>query len=466
MGSNRFYITLVIHVALIFLGAFACFFFFTVRGQPNTATAMAVLSFVIMLRLIHFMNRTNRLLGNFLIYMHEKDPTLSFSYPVAEKHFRGLQKAMEVLIREFKENRIALEMQTRYLEAIVENVSSGIICSDDQGKITIMNRTACHLLDVEKMTSVDELEHHAGKLVSVMSAMAPGDQARLGLTHGSRKVLLLLQSSRIKLKDRFVHILAMNDISHQLEEQEILSWKRLIRVMNHEIMNSITPIITLSRAIVRKLGKGAGKESEGRVPAEILSDAVRSASIIEERSNGLISFIDRYKQLTNLPPVKPELIDVTGLMRGIEEFFREELEKLSVRLILPQNCTLELEADRLLLEQVMINLVKNALEALKEKEDPEIELSCSLHPELGPCLMVRDNGKGIPPDKLDQVFVPFYTTREEGSGIGLNLCRQIMSLHRGQIQLESTPNTGTLVTLTFGPGLFSIVQDNPGTGRI
>lgn len=449
MGSNRFYMALVIHVALIFMGAYACFYFLTVRDQVNTAVAMAAISFLVMLRLVRYVNRTNRLLGNFLIYMLEEDPSLSFSYPVAEKQFRGLQRAMEVLIREFKENRIALEMQTKYLEAILDNVSAGIICTDDQGKITIMNRAACHLLEVETVTSIDELESQTGNLVPIMNSLAPGDQARLGLTRGSRKVLLLLQSSRIKLKDRSLHILALNDISHQLEEQEILSWKKLIRVMNHEIMNSITPIITLSRAIVRKLGKGTGGDGNGHVLGEALQDAVRSASIIEERSNGLISFIDRYRQLTDLPPVKPDRFDVAVLLAGIEEFFREELERLSVRLILPRNGTFELEADRLLLEQVLINLVKNALEALKDTEDPEIELSCRLHPREGARIGVRDNGKGIPPDKLDQVFVPFYTTREDGSGIGLNLCRQIMSLHKGRIHLESTPGKGTLVTLTF-----------------
>ena len=450
MGSNRFYVALVIHVALIFLGAYACFYFLTVRGQLNTAVAVAVISFLIMLRLIHYVNRTNRLLGNFLIYMHEKDPTLSFSVPLAENQFRGLQKAMEILIKEFKENRIALEVQTRYLEAILDNVSAGIICSDTNGEIIVMNRAACHLLEIKKPASIDELEKHAGNLVSIMRTLVPGDQARLSLTGGSRKVLLLLQTSRIKLKDRFLQILAMNDISHQLEEQEILSWKKLIRVINHEIMNSITPIITLSRAIVRKLGKRTGEDRAGHIRSETLEDAIRSASIIEERSNGLISFINRYKKLTDLPPLKPERFAITSLMARIEEFFKEELERLSVRLILPRNCTFELEADKLLLEQVLINLVKNALEALRETEDPEIELSCRrLHPEHGLCLSVRDNGKGIPPDKLEQVFVPFYTTREDGSGIGLNLCRQIMSLHKGQIHMESTPGKGTLVTLTF-----------------
>ena len=258
---------------------------------------------------------------------------------------------------------------------------------------------------------------------------------------------LSIQRSVIKLKTETLQIIALNDISSQMEEQEIRSWKKLIRVINHEIMNSMTPIITLAGAIQRKLGKSLSVEQAGQLSEEVLRETLRSTAIIEERSNGLVSFIERYKKLTGLPPVKPERFPAAVLIEKVEQLFREELKQQSIRLILPSECKLELVADRQMLEQVMINLVKNAVDAVGHMPDPEIELSCHREANQQICLSVWDNGPGIAPDKLDQVFVPFFTTKDKGSGIGLSLCKQIIQLHEGKIELVSTPGKGTRVSI-------------------
>ncbi|MCK4880383.1 MAG: sensor histidine kinase [Bacteroidales bacterium] len=241
----------------------------------------------------------------------------------------------------------------------------------------------------------------------------------------------------------------MNDITHQMEEQEILSWKKLIRVINHEIMNSMTPIITLSMAIRKKLAKGNQAKPVEQLPSEALDDAIHSASIIEERSKGLVQFIERYKKLTGLPPMKMERFPAGDLFAKMEQLFKEELNAKDIRFNWPSQCNAELEADQQMLEQVLINLVKNSVEALRNQEDPAIELSCYRDADNHICLAVHDNGEGIPEDKLEQVFVPFFTTREEGSGIGLSLCRQIIRSHHGRTEIESTPEEGTRVVITL-----------------
>jgi nitrogen fixation/metabolism regulation signal transduction histidine kinase len=419
MASNRFHISLILHCILLFATLFLAFFFYYTRQQPSTAAGMVVLSLIVLLRLNYLVNRTNRMLANFLIYMHERDPSLSYTVKYTDRNFRGLNKSLERLIRDLKESRMDLEVQTHYLEAILDNVSTGIITLDESGQIRTMNRAAKEFLDGG---SLDQLLEEKPKHLSI-------------------------QRSGIKLKSETLQIIALNDISSQMEEQEIRSWKKLIRVINHEIMNSMTPIITLAGAIQRKLGKKKVMEQDNMLSEEVMSDALRSAAIIEERSNGLVSFIERYKKLTGLPPVKPERFPAAVLMEKVEQLFREELRQQSIRLKVPTDCRLELEADRQMLEQVMINLVKNAVDALQNGSDPEIELSC--HKDAGQqiCLMVRDNGPGIAPDKLDQVFVPFFTTKDEGSGIGLSLCKQIIQLHDGKIEMESTPGKGTLVSI-------------------
>jgi signal transduction histidine kinase len=212
-------------------------------------------------------------------------------------------------------------------------------------------------------------------------------------------------------------------------------------------MNSMTPIITLAMAIRRKLSDGKHTKPPEQISDVALEDAIQSASIIEERSNGLVHFIERYKKLTTLPPIKLERFPANDIFAKTEQLFKEELETKGIRFIRQATCNMELEADRQMLEQVLINLIKNAVEALRETKIPEIELFCQLESDQRLCISIRDNGEGIPAEKLEQVFVPFFTTRETGSGIGLSLCRQIIRLHKGQIHIESVPGEGTKVLL-------------------
>ena len=449
MGSNRFYISIVIHCLLIFAAAFLFFYFLHTRQQPSTATGIAILAFLLTIHLIYFVNRTNRILGSFLSYMHESDPSLHYSLRYVEKNFKGLNEALEKLIREFKENRIDLEVQAQYLETILDNVSTGILTFSETGVIRTMNHAASVYLGCGPICHLSELDKKHPGLSTTLMELRAGDQVTETFKKGGGDVLLSLYVSQIKLKQELVRIAALNDITHQMEEQEILSWKKLIRVINHEIMNSMTPIITLSMAIRKKLARGDEVLAAEHLSKEALQDAIQSASIIEERSSGLVEFIERYKKLTGLPPMKIERFPAGELIPRVEQLFKEEFKENGIRFLCPSKCNITLEADRNMLEQVLINLVKNSVEAVQNTLDPEIELSCYRESGKHICLSVRDNGEGIPEDKLEQVFVPFFTTREEGSGIGLSLCRQIIRSHNGRTHIESVPGEGTRVLITL-----------------
>lgn len=438
MGSNRFYISIIIYCLLIFAAAFLFFYFLTVREQPSTAAGIAIVAFLILIRLIYVVNRANRLLSSFLVYMMEKDPSLHYTSKYADKNFRGLNESLEKLIREFKENRIDLEVQAQYLDAILGNIASGIICFDKDGKLRTMNQSAKKILACRNIEQLKDLETDHPGLAKRLLKMGPKSELVEEIHSGERSMFVSFLSSQIRLGSDIIHIISLNDISKQMEEQEIRSWKKLIRVINHEIMNSMTPIITLSMAIRRKLGKNT---------PDALVDAIQSAEIIEERSSGLVNFIERYKKLTGLPGPKMELFAVEQLFSRVEQLYREELAAEAVAFSFDSNCTMEINADKQMMEQLMINLVKNALEAVKGKEDAHIELSCHPTAEGQVNISVIDNGEGIPADKLEQVFVPFFSTREEGSGIGLSLCKQIILLHQGQILIESKPGKGASVII-------------------
>ncbi len=449
MGFNRFYLNVFLNCCLIFLSAFACFYFLHTRQQPSTAAGLAILGVILMGRLVFYVNRTNRILGNFLMYLQDDDPSLSYSVRYADRNFRGLNERLECLLNEFKESRMELEVQAKYLQAILGNVSTGILTLNDTGEVRTVNPAAGDYLDIRSIQHVLELDTKVPGLGKRILAMKPREQLTEKVHADNGIIQLSLNATRIKLKGEAIQIISINDISPQMEEQEIESWKKLMRVINHEIMNSMTPIITLTLAIRKKLMKGRKIIPPAEQEPANLEDALRSAGIIEERSKGLISFINRYKKLTSLPPLKIDRFSVNDLFSKMESLFGEELREKNIRLMCQKDCGLELEADRQMLEQVLINLVKNSSRAVLNRSPAEIGLGCFMDRDKRLCLRVSDNGEGIPADKLDQVFVPFYTSRQDGSGIGLSLCKQIMRLHGGHIGLESEPGKGTHVTLKF-----------------
>lgn len=431
---------------LIFAAAFLFFYFLQVKQQLNTAAGIVVLAFLLTLRLIYFVNRTNRILGNFLSYMHEHDPSLHYSVKYVKRNFSGLNEALDKLIREFKETRINLDVQAKYLETILNNVSTGILSFNEAGKILTMNLAAQECLGIGPVNHLRDLDKKQEGMGAKIQGMRPADVLTITLNHSAADHRISIYSSQIKLRQETVRIVALNDITHQMEEQEILSWKKLIRVINHEIMNSMTPIITLSMAIRKKLSK---EEAVKDLSPVSLQDSIKSASIIEERSKGLVQFIEKYKKLTGLPPMKAEHFPAGKLLDKVEQLFKGELEEKNIRLSRPPKCNIELTADRQMLEQVLINLVKNSVEALQNSDNPEIVFACTREGDKLIHLSVSDNGEGVQEDKLEQVFVPFFTTRENGSGIGLSLCRQIIRSHNGRMLIESETGKGTRVIITL-----------------
>ena len=449
MAINRFYLSVLINVVLISISAFVFFYFLTVTHQSTTAAGVGIIAIILTGRLVYHVNRTNRILGNYLLYLKDEDPSLTYTEKYTDRNFRGLNQNLSLLVKEFKEGRIDKEIQSQYLQTIVDNVATGIISMDDQGKVRLTNNAARSLLGVDQIRMIQELDElHAG-LGTRIQKLKSWEKLTEKISSGGKLHYLTLNATTIKMKGKSSHIIAMNDIKYQMEEQEIESWRKLIRVITHEIMNSITPITTLTLAIKKKFTSISGqKEIQDLVPADI-TEALKSADIIEERSKGLVYFIEKYKTLTKLPPLTPTTIDLPGLFGRMNYLFTEQLQQKDIQLEIDTEGLQEIHADKKLMEQVMINLLKNAIEAFDNSPNPHIVVISYRDDEGRDVIEIADNGSGIPQDKLDQVFIPFFTTREYGSGIGLSLCRQIVRLHKGEILIESVQGSGTKVYLKF-----------------
>ena len=449
MAINRFYLSVLINVVLISITAFLFFYFLTVTHQPTTAAGVGIIAIILTGRLIHHVNRTNRILGNFLLYLKDEDPSLSYTEKYTDRNFRGLNQSLSLLIKEFKEDRIDKEIQAQYLQTIVDNVATGIISIDNHGKVRLMNNAARDLLGIDQIKMIQELnELHPGLGTRIQQLKSWGKLTEK-FNAGGKLHYLTLNATTIKMKGKSGHIIAMNDIKYQMEEQEIESWRKLIRVITHEIMNSITPITTLTLAIKKKFTIENRQKDIPDLKDEDISEALKSADIIEERSEGLIHFIEKYKTLTKLPPLSIASIDIHKLFDRIQYLFEEPLRQKRIKLEIDTAGLAEILADRKMMEQVMINLLKNAIEAFDNTPDPCILLTAYRDNDGREVIEIHDNGIGIPEDKIDQVFIPFFTTRENGSGIGLSLCRQIIRLHKGEITIKSSEGSGTNVYLKF-----------------
>jgi two-component system nitrogen regulation sensor histidine kinase NtrY len=254
----------------------------------------------------------------------------------------------------------------------------------------------------------------------------------------------------LRLKGHVITIASIKNIQTVLENQEIESWQKLIRVLTHEIMNSITPISSLTSTVDGLLMSYIDEQNIEEEEAEDLIDIRSAIHTIRKRSDGLIHFVDTYRNLTKIPTPNFKQALVCSLLENVRLLFKEECKnkKIDFKIeVNPENIVIN--ADVQLIEQVIINLVKNSIQALEGVKSPKISIKASYNQRSRPTIQVSDNGKGIIKEVLDKIFIPFFTTKTSGSGIGLSLSRQILRLHNGSISARSVPNKETTFTLTF-----------------
>lgn len=387
--------------------------------------------------LIRYLNRINRDLANFLIYLQENDTTLAYSKKRIERSFGDVAIDLDKIIQKIHFASIEKMQHQHYINAIVEQVNVGLIACNREGRIDIINQTAKKIFGVNKNQNISFLIDQFPVLLEVFNKNKGSKSTLIEIVRQGKTLQLAVKTTILRFDDEEVFLVSFDDIRSELEAQEIEAWRKLIRILRHEIMNSITPILTLTTAIRR------GFISDGKVkPLESISvgnvnDAVESAAVIEERGKAMITFVEKFKNLTTPPALKISLFSIENCFRKIEVLFAKEFIANSIEFkvqITPPD--LMLCADEGLVEQVLINLVKNSLEAFSGLPGT-ISLSVKLKENSKIILQVVDNGCGIPSEYLDSIFVPSFTTKENGTGIGLSLSKQIMQLHQGDISVES-----------------------------
>lgn len=451
MGFKKFRTWIVIRVILIAANLLLLVILLQNDQQWVTALITGVVAMMQVGALIHYSERTNRKLTQFLESVRHSDFSTSFYDKDLGKSFEGLNRSFNEVIREFRKNRAEKEEHYNYLLTVVQHVSIGIIAFRKDGKVDIFNNAIKRLLQVTNLKHINDLASIKPSLPENLLKMKAGDKQLIKLVVENELLQLSVYATEFRMRGEEFLLVSLQNISAELEEKEIESWQKLIRVLTHEIMNSITPISSLASTVREMLLT----ENEDDVALRDLdSDDVENIQLalttIQGRSQGLLNFVETYRNLTRIPRPNFRYFAVKELFERTHMLLRPKMEKYGIECVprvFPEE--LMITADPDLVEQVFINMLLNAIDAVKEKPQPQIKVTASPNNNGRVSIDFSDNGYGIKPDILDKIFMPFFTSKKDGSGIGLSLSRQIMHLHKGSVTVKSIPGEGTVFTLTF-----------------
>jgi len=444
MVSKNFHTRIIIRSCfLAFTALLAGWLFFD--QKVYILGGFILLIFIIqVLELVQFLNRTNQKIAFFFDAVRNDDSTLNFPENTGNKSLSELNVSLNKVNELIKNIKFELQEQEQYFKTILEHVSIGIITYNEKGSIYLSNTAARELLNREHLTHINQLMQVDKKLFTAIKELNPGDRRLVSYNSRQGVVQLSLKSTLFKTKQDNFQLVAIQDIKSELETRELESWIKLIRVLTHEIMNTVAPITSLSQTILSYF-----KNINDKVPDDkIIRNTIKGLEIINERGNGLISFVETYRKLTRLPQPEKKPISLGELFDSIITLVNYEPQNKQVKIereVVPSD--LEIMADKKQVTQVLINLLKNALEALSNKENSKIKLKGGINERGRAQISVTDNGPGIPEDLMDKIFVPFFTTKESGSGVGLSLSRQIMQLHGGSLKVESKPQNTTFTII-------------------
>jgi len=437
-------------VAFLAASVFLFSFFAFSRGDWFFALVFLGLTAFQVKLLIEYLERSYDNIATFLDSIEFDDLSYSFKTESDDPTVKRLHKELNQALLKLRSARSEKDSEFLFFKNIVMHVGIGLIVFKEDGKVEIFNSAARKLLKTTRIDNVNDLKEVSETLVEVFTRLKTGGRELTRLKIGEEVVQLSIYAIELTLRGENVKLISVQNIQSELEEKEMEAWQNLVRVLTHEIMNSVTPISSLAGTVEEEL-KPFVRESNGEpLSIDQLSDIHLSLQTISKRSEGLIQFVKEFRSLTSIPKPRPVEIDVRNLLDELSMLHRRELQERNIELrlsVYPEDLTLS--ADKNMIEQVLINLLKNAIQAFEDLDDRQIEIKAYLNEKSRPVISVKDNGTGIDPEALEKIFIPFFTTKKTGSGIGLSLSRQIMRQHQGTLTVKSTVGKGTEFLMRF-----------------
>ncbi|MBX2817900.1 MAG: ATP-binding protein [Saprospiraceae bacterium] len=407
-------------------------------GMNSTLVLLIPILIGLLWAFFRFVDKTNQEVATFLTNIKYDDFAVNFSESTTSgQSFQRLHGAFNMVNEKFRDIRSQKEAQFQYLQSIIENVDTGLICFDSDNKTILHNRSLQAILRKSYFPTLESIKKYNEALFIALQEINPGENKLVKLLISGNIVQLSIRKTILKLANDEFHLYSLQNIHTELENQEVESWQKLIRILTHEIMNSVAPVVSLSATSEEIL-------QNPELDEEDHADVYRAVSAIRRRSAGLLNFTETYRQLTKVPSPKFEPNNLLELLDGVVELLSSDLSAQNIELVkLYPPKDFQVLVDAGLMEQVLINIIKNAIQALENRPNSKITISVQKLDTENVEIGISDNGPGISPEILENIFVPFFTTKQNGSGIGLSLSRQIIHKHKGTIQVTSEIGTGT-----------------------
>ena len=418
--------------------------------QKNTYASLGgtFLVFIGFYQIYVFVTRRFTAMDDFFESVKYRDFSRFFVEAKGPQDIRRLNKGFNLVNRTIRDMNSERQMQFVYLQKILEMVDVGIIAYNlESGAVLWSNDSFLSILDFPAFKDIKFIARRRPKVYAQLFETYHHNATSVNLDMNQETIKVLVSDTVFTLEEGSFKLIVLQNIERTLDKNEADAWKKLLSVMTHEIMNSIAPISSLAETLQHQVQATIKNEQEEPLDLQDMNDGILS---IKKRSEGLMKFAKTYRSLNKVTELNLSTIAVTTLFKNIEDLMRPSLIKKNIELhFSTEQNNLELEIDVYLIEQVLINLILNAIDACKDCAKPEIHISASRNLRGHTTLKVHDNGSGIPPEVLENIFVPFFSTKKTGSGIGLSLCKQFMTLHQGKIQVNSTVSAGTVFTLIF-----------------
>lgn len=432
-------------VATIFL-----FCYLLTRNNPSWILILILggVVFFQVRQLVKAVERANENLTSFLDAIRFDDLSSSFKTDSQDPTVQRLHQELNEALGKLRISRKEKDSEYQFFKNIVQHVGIGILTFKRDGSIQIINTAAKRLLKVTRAETVEDLREVDDTLVDSILKLKTGGRELLRLKTGDETVQLSIFAIELTLRGDEVKLISMSNIQSELEEKEMEAWQNLVRVLTHEIMNSVTPISSLAGIVEEELERKIRYEQD--IKNEELADMHLSLQTISRRSEGLIRFVKEFRNLTHIPKPRLAEVPVKPLLEEMAMLHKKELADHGVSV----TCSVEPEnlfilADKTMIEQVLINLIKNAIQAFDDQPDKRLDLIARSNEKGRAIISVKDNGSGIDNEALEKIFIPFFSTKKTGSGIGLSLSKQIMLQHEGRITVKSKLGEGTEFILRF-----------------
>jgi two-component system, NtrC family, nitrogen regulation sensor histidine kinase NtrY len=446
--KKNFAFNIMLRITIIIAATIVCTYVLLTKRMLFVPVVMVTLIVFLSINLLRYIRSTTKYLSYILSALKESAYSDSVAANKLTTETAGLGSILQEVSDEFARVSLERELQFQYLQTILENINVGIMVLEPDGTLQLANGFTKKMLEVSHLRNVEDLKHIDEKIYDAAATMTAGDKRVIRIHPGEKVMDLSIHLKEIVQRNKNLKIFLLQNISRELDDREVEAWQKLTQVLTHEIMNSVTPIASLSDAIQTIISENGSPVDLRLLDHDRLEDIHDSVATISSRSKGLMQFVSAYKEFAKNPELKPEFFDVIGLVQKITGLFAPDLEKNKIRLQYHfQKIAIETKADPVLIEQVLINLIKNAIDAVAH--DGTGMITVQVKKDLKVQVSVSDNGRGIPAEIRDKIFIPFFTTRAKGSGVGLSLCKQIMKLHDGNIWVSSTPEEGSAFTIEW-----------------